>query len=425
MRRQEKTSDFKKQKFFEKPGVQSATASLIAILGGFAVGFIILVLLALFNPQIEFFEAMEGIGKILAGPFSAGRKERILFQLGNMLFDSTPLIMTGLSVAIAFKTGLFNIGAPGQYLMGAMGTMLVALTVPTDKVPAVVVWILAFLTGIVLGALWGAIPGLFKGLLGVNEVIVCIMTNWIAANIVSWVFKDTNYINVPETKMNFLKKTSSNGVATATFGLDKFFASGSETMRTYMDISIFIAALIAIGVYIMMTKTTFGFELRACGFNRNASKYAGMNEKRNIVLSMAIAGALAACGAALWCLNGNQDFKWEVYQTLPNDGFNGISVALLANSNPIGVIFSAIFLRYVNAGGANLAAQTSFNEYVSQLIIAVIIYFAGFSLFIREVVIMGKAKKKAAEELLAKKQPETEPPKPAEQPENAGKEAEK
>lgn len=417
------------KRLLERPGIQSLAASLIAILGGFIVGFILLVLLAIFNDQIDFFEAFEGIGKILAGPFSAGSASGILFQTGNMLFNSTVLIMTGLSVAIAFKTGLFNIGAPGQYLMGGMGTMLVALSIPTDKVPSVIVWFLALLTGILFGALWGAIPGLFKGFLGVNEVIICIMTNWIAANIVSWVFKDSSFINVAETKMNFLKKTSSNGVATATLGLDKLFAGGSEYSRPYLDISIFIAALIAVGIYIMMTKTTFGYELRACGFNKNASKYAGMNEKRNIVLSMAIAGALAACGAALWCLNGNQDFKWEVYQALPNDGFNGISVALLANSNPIGVIFSAIFLRYVNAGGANLAAQTSFNEYVSQLIIAVIIYFAGFSLFIREVIIMGKAKKKAAEELLVKTDtadnPAPDADKPAEQVEGTGKEAEK
>lgn len=386
-----------KKGLMARPGIRSLTASLIAILGGFVIGFILLVLLAVFNDQIDFYEAIEGIGKILAGPFSAGSSRDVLFQTGNMLFNSTVLIMTGLSVAIAFKTGLFNIGAPGQYLMGAMGTMLVALSIPTDKVPSAIVWILAFLTGILCGAIWGAIPGLFKGFLGVNEVIVCIMTNWIAANVVSWVFKDSNFVNVAETKMNFLKKTSSNGVATATLGLDKLFSGGAEFSRPYIDISIFIAALIAVGIYILLKKTTFGFEIRACGFNRNASKYAGMNEKRNIVLSMAIAGALAACGAALWCLNGNQDFKWEVYQSLPNDGFNGISVALLANSNPIGVIFSAIFLRYVNTGGANLAAQTSFNEYVSQLIIAVIIYFAGFSLFIREVVLMGKEKKKIKE----------------------------
>ena len=134
----------------------------------------------------------------------------------------------------------------------------------------------------------------------------------------------------------------------------------------------------------MINKTTFGFELKACGYNRNAAKYAGMNEHRNIMLSMAIAGGLAAGGAALWCLNGHQDFSWNTYLSLPADGFNGIPVALLASNNPIGVIFSSLFLRYINAGGSNLSAQTPFNEYVSELIVAMIIYFAGFSKFIKE-----------------------------------------
>lgn len=394
-----KNNASEKTAFFDRPGIRSVTASLLSILGGFLLGFLVLALLAVFNKEIDFYDAIDGFFKVLAGPFSAGRMSDTLFQMGNMLFNSTPLIMTGLSVAIAFKTGLFNIGAPGQYLMGAMGSLLVALSIPTDKVPSAIVWVLALLTGIILGALWGAIPGFFKGVLGVNEVIVCIMTNWIAANIVSWVFKDSQFINVAETKINFIKKTSANGVSTVTLGLDKLFSGGSVYSRSYMDISIFIAGLIAIGIFIMLNKTVFGYELKACGFNKNASKYAGMNEKRNIVLSMAIAGALAACGSALWCLNGNQDFKWEVYQALPNDGFNGIPVALLANSNPIGAVFSAIFLRYINVGGANLAAQTSFNEYVSQLIIAIIIYFAGFSRFIQEIIFVRKKKNnKKAEE---------------------------
>ena len=148
-------------------------------------------------------------------------------------------------------------------------------------------------------------------------------------------------------------------------------------------------------LYVVLNKTTFGYELRACGYNRNAAKYAGMNEKRNIVLSMAIAGGLAACGAALWCLNGQQDFKWNTYQALPNVGFNGIPAALLASNNPIGVIFSAIFLRYIDAGGSYLSGKTAFNEYVPQLIVAVIIYFAGFSKFIKDY-LNKKAKKKEA-----------------------------
>jgi simple sugar transport system permease protein len=366
--------------FLRKEGVRSVIASVICILGGILVGFIVLLLLSLFAENVSVGEAFTGIAVVLGGPFSGGSGKDILFQLGNMLFQSAPLIMTGLSVSLAFKTGLFNIGAPGQYLMGAMGALLVALSIPQSAVPTFIIWILAFLTGVLLGTIWGAIPGFFKAVFNVNEVIVCIMTNWIAANVVSWVFKSTGdrFINIEETKVNFIKKTSYNGVATATFGLDKVFGN------SYFDISIFIASIIAIILYVMINKTTFGYELKACGFNKYASKYAGMNEKRNIVLAMAIAGALAAGGAALWCLNGSQDFKWDTYLTLPAEGFNGIPAALLASSNPIGVIFSAIFLKYIGVGGSNLAAQTSFNEYVSPLIVAVIIYFAGFSKLIKD-----------------------------------------
>ena len=367
-----------KKSFLEKESTRQIIASLLCILGGIVVGFLVLVLLSVFTKNISFGEAVRGILIILGGPFSSGKNA--MFQLGNMIFNATPLIFTGLSVAIAFKTGLFNIGAPGQYLMGAMTSLLVALSIPSSVLPPVIIWILALLAGALAGAIWGAIPGFFKAVLNVNEVIICIMTNWIAANVVSWVFNGSRYINYAETKINFIVKTETNNIATATLGLDKLFSGGS--VKSYIDISIFIGILVAIGLNIMMNKTVFGYELKACGFNKNASKYAGMNEKRNIILAMAIAGALAAAGAALWCLNGHQDFKWDTYQTLPADGFNGIVVALLAANNPIGVIFSALFLRFINVGGSNLAANTSFNEYVSQLIIAMIVYFSGFAQYI-------------------------------------------
>lgn len=388
--------DPKKLPLAMREGPRSVMASVMCILGGVLVGFVILLLLSVFIEDVSVTDAVTGLATILGGPFSSGSLGSALFQFGNMLFQSTPLIMTGLSVALAFKTGLFNIGAPGQYLMGAMSTLLVSLSIPTDKVPAWVVWLLAFAAGILSGILWGCIPGLFKAMLGVNEVIVCIMSNWIAANVVSWVFYSTGerYINVAETKMNFIRKTVTNGVTTPTLGLDRLFSNGD--IRSYMDIGIFIAIAFAVVAYIVINKTTFGFELRACGFNRNAAKYAGMNERRNIVLSMAIAGGLAAAGASLWCLNGHQDFGWNTYLSLPADGFNGIPVALLASNNPIGVIFSSIFLRYISAGGSNLSAQTPFNEYVSELIVAMIIYFSGFSKFTKEFFAARAAKSKKA-----------------------------
>lgn len=364
---------------------KSIIASLICILGGVLVGFVVLFLIALFTPNIPFSDAFRGLFIILGGPFASG-SGNVMMILGDTLLESVPLIMTGLSVAIAFKTGLFNIGAPGQYLMGAMTALIIALSMDTTACPAFFVWVLAFLAGTAVGALWGAIPGLFKAFLNVNEVIVCIMTNWIAANIVSWVFRENQqFVNVAETKMNFVKPTSKNGVMTWRMGLDKIF-EGSN-----IDCSIFLVILIAIGIYILINKTTLGYELKACGYNKHAAKYAGMNEKRNIVLSMMIAGALAAAGAALWFLNGKNDFRWDTYQSLPDNGFNGIPVALLASNNPIGVIFSALLLRYIGKGGFNLAGFTSFNEYVSNLIIAMIIYFSCFSKFIRD--LMDKKRK--------------------------------
>ncbi len=359
-------------------GLKSLSASLLCIFGGIFVGFVVLVLLSIFNPRIGFAEAVRGILIVLGGPFSGGGNS--LFQFGNMLFNATPLILTGLSACIAFKTGLFNIGAPGQYLMGAMVTLIVSLSIPSTAVPSPVIWLLALICGTLTGALWGAIPGFFKAYLNVNEVIVCIMTNWIAANVVSWVFNGSKFINVAESKVNFIMKTEVNNIATATFGLDKIFSGGSVV--SYADASIFLAICVAIALYIVMNKTTFGYELKACGYNRDGAKYAGMNEKRNLLLAMAIAGGLAAMGASIWCLNGHQDFKWETYQTLPVDGFNGIPAALLAGNNPIGIIFTAIFLKYINVGGSNLAANTAFNEYVSQLMVAMIVYFSGFARYI-------------------------------------------
>jgi len=373
--------------FVSSAGIKSVISSLLCIIAGILVGWLVLLILALTSDKIPLSDAFRGLTIILAGPFASGGSRNITFVLGDMFFESAPLLMTGLSVAIAFKTGLFNIGAPGQYLMGAMGSVIVALSVPTTPETAFWVWLLALIVGMLCGMIWGLIPGLFKAFLNVNEVIVCIMTNWIAANIVSWVFdKNKQFINTAGGKTAYTLPTTANGVSTPKLVLDKLFPGSN------IDIGIFIAILIAVGIFILVNKTTLGYELKACGYNKNASKYAGMNEKRNIMLSMAIAGGLAAIGASLYYLNGGAELAWNTYGKLPDNGFNGIPVALLASNNPIGVIFSSVFLRYIDKGGYNLAGFTAYNEYVSDLIIAVIIYFAGFSKLIKDMLSRRKAK---------------------------------
>ena len=380
--------------FFAKEGIKSIISSLLCILGGMLVGFLVLLVIALVSEDIPVAHAFKGLRIILSGPFAplatSGSNINIMRILGNMLFQAAPLLMTGLSVAIAFKTGLFNIGAPGQFLMGAMGAIITAHSIPSTPQTAILVWILSVAVGTVCGMLWGLIPGFFKAILNVNEVIVCIMSNWIAANLVSWVFSaNRRFTDSSSGRTMYALKTSVNGVTTPKLGLDQIF-KGSD-----IDIGILIAIAVAIIMYIMMSKTTFGYELKASGYNKHAAKYAGMNEKRSIMVSMAIAGGLAAMGATLYYLNAGSDFTWDTYNKLPAYGFNGIPVALLASSNPLGVIFGSVFLRYVDLGGYYLSGMTNYNEYVSDLIVAVIVYFAGFSMLIKMLLSRRKAAKTA------------------------------
>ena len=315
--------------FYAKDSTQKVVASLLSILIGLVVGSLVILIVGLTSKSISTKGAWEGIRLIFAGIFSTGRDATGVLSwgfnptsVGNMLFRATPLIMTGLSIAVAYKTGLFNIGAPGQYLMGTMVSLMLALSLPTETMGAFLVWLIAFLGGMLAGALWGAIPGLLKAFLNINEVLACIMTNWVAANLVTWLFDISNFKNMVEgTKSGYIYKTTYNGVATAKLGLDKLFP-GSQ-----VNAGILVAVLFAIVMYILINKTTLGYQLKACGSNRHAARYAGIKDKRNIVLSMAIAGSMAGGGAALYYLSGNTEFFWSTYQSLPATGFNGIPVA--------------------------------------------------------------------------------------------------
>ena len=360
-------------------------ASLLSIVIGLAVGAVVAAIVGLSKENIGGKGIWDGIRLIFFGLFSTGRDGAGNLtwgfnpvSWGNMLFRATPVIMTGLSVAVAFKTGLFNIGAPGQYLMGTLATLLIALKIPANAVSPTVIWLLAFLGGMLSGALWGAIPGLLKAFLNINEVLACIMTNWIAANLVTWSFDVSNLKNVTEgTKTGYIYKTTFNNVATSKMGLDKVFP------ESQVNGGILVAILIAVGMYIVMNKTTLGYQLKACGANRHAARYAGIADKRNIVLSMGIAGALAGGGAALYWLSGNTEFYWITYQALPAIGFNGIPVALLALNHPLAVVFSGIFMAMLNIVGQQLTTLTAYNEYITDVVIAVIVYLSAFSLVIQ------------------------------------------
>ena len=408
---------------YEKDMTKKILASLLSILIGLVVGSVIIAAVGFSNPELGASSVWDGFRLVFAGLFSTGRTASGVLtwgfnstNFGNMLFRATPLIMTGLSVAVAFKTGLFNIGAPGQYLMGTLVSLCIALGIPSSSVAPWLIWILAFLGGVAAGALWGAIPGALKAFLNINEVLASIMTNWLAANLVTWMFDISNFKNMVEsTKSGYIYKTTFNGVATPKLGLDAIFP-GSQ-----VNGGILVAIVIAIAMYILMNKTTLGYELKACGTNRHAARYAGIRDKRNIVLSMAIAGALAGAGAALYWLSGNTEFYWSTYQALPAVGFNGIPVALLALNNPIAVIFTGIFMAMLNIVGLQLTNLTAYNEYITDVIISVIVYLSAFSLAIRMMLSRKKKPHAHVEETAAPaadaapaEEPAEEPTEPAE-----------
>lgn len=308
--------------------------------------------------------------------------KNLWYRLGEILNYATPLIMTGLSIAFAFKTGLFNIGASGQYMIGGFFAIISALIF---KFP----WYLSLIVGVLAGALWGFIPGLFKAVFNINEVITGIMTNWIglfSILILENKIKGVQSLGADKTRTGTITNLEGVTRILPRVGLDELFGNPNS------NIGIFLAILVAIVIFIIISKTKFGFELKACGFNKESAKYAGINDKKNIILSMAIAGGLAAMGGALYYLvGGTGGAVYKAEGMLDQTGFEGISVALIAGSNPIGVIFSGLFIAFLKTGGNQL--QPVYDTEVISVITSIIIYFTAFSLFIKNILLKNKNKK--------------------------------
>ena len=349
--------------------LSSVTAVLVGLLAGF-------VILLISNAS----QAPQGFWAIISSGFSSMR------NLGQVLYFATPIIMTGLSVGFASKTGLFNIGAAGQFIVGAYIAVLVG--VKCDFLPGHLHWMSALTAAMLAGALWGAIPGIFKALFHVNEVIACIMTNYIGMYLVNFTITRTIF----ESARNQTLRVMDSAVIPR-IGMDKIFRDGAVVSGA--NLGFFIACLFAVLIYVILQKTYFGYELKACGFNREAARYAGINEKRSIILSMTIAGALAGLGGGLLFLAG-AGRHITVVDVLAQEGFLGIPVALLGLNNPIGIIFSGLLVAYLSVGGFNMQLY-GFAPNVIEIIIGVIIYFSAFALIVRNFFYYFKKRLEGAE----------------------------
>lgn len=351
----------KKKNILKNSAVQSLIASLICILLGLLVGYIVLLFI---NPK----GAGEAILTVIKNFFDYSKSTTRLKYFGETLVKTAPLLMCSLSVLFAYKVGLFNIGAAGQYVVGSCACLYAALALQWH-------WLPCMLLAIAASMVFGAIVGFLKAYCNVNEVISGIMLNWIGLYLTNMILT-----NVKESTSPYTMQMKGQGKAglLPQMGLDKLFAGDQ-----YVTIAIPLSILLAVAIWVVLEKTKFGYELKATGFNKNAAKYSGMAENRNIILTLVIAGGLAGLGGSFFYQTGIE--QWEcTTAAVPAMGFNGIAATFLGGLNPIGTIFSSFFIQHITSGGAYVD-RSMYCSQISDLISAFIIYLCGFVLFLKQV----------------------------------------
>jgi general nucleoside transport system permease protein len=334
--------------------VRNTIVSLISIILGLIAGGLLMLFIGA--------SPIEGYTYLFQGAL------KNISRIGDTLATATPLVFTGLAVAFAFRTGLFNIGAAGQMLIGGLCATAVGLTFDLSRPILLLAMIVA---GILGGGLWAFIPGYFKARFNVHEVVSTIMMNWIAY----W----TVYYTVPayfkggtETESKLISETAS----LKTPVLSEMFQG------SYINLGIFLAIIAVIIIAFIINKTTLGFELKAVGFNRHAAEYAGMKVNRNIILSMIISGALAGLGGVALYTGNASSIQIGI---LPSQGYDGIAVALLGANSPVGVFFAALLFGILYSGTGFMNAMIEIPPELANTIIAIIIYFAATSVLIHRV----------------------------------------
>ena len=363
-----------KTSLLRQDGFQTLLASLVCILGGLIVGYLVLLII----------EPSGALNAIFAVMKSFLRYPGILKlkYFGQTLTRTVPLLLCALSVLFAYKVGMFNIGVAGQYVAGACAGLYAALA---WNMP----WYVCLIMAMAAGAVLGAAAGLLKTKCNVNIVISGIMLNWIMLYLTNLLLGTVKSPTSPYTKG--LQGTNPAALIPS-LGLGKLFNNEKS-----VTIAIPLAVLVAVAVWVILNKTKFGYELKATGNNYNAAKYAGMKENRNIILTMMISGALAGMGAGLLYLTGIEEWETTI-ASVPAMGFNGIAVAFLGGLSPLGSILSAFFIQYITFGGGNVDLQVYCSQ-ISSLISSLIIYlcaFVAFFKFFMGNVIRKREEKKAA-----------------------------
>ncbi len=372
-----------KKNILKNNGVQSLLASLVCVILGLLIGYIVLLFI---NPD----GAGEAITDVMKNFLTYSKPETQAKYLGNTLVKTAPLLMCSLSILFAYKVGLFNIGAAGQYCIGVALSLYAALAWGWS-------WLPCMLLAMLGGALLGAISGLLKSYCNVNEVISGIMLNWIVLYLTNMLLTQVKEDTSPYT---FVLSHKNASAILPSLGLGSLF-NGNQ----YVGLALPLSIVIAILVWVVLEKTRIGYELRATGNNKNAAKYCGMAEKRNIIMTLAISGMLAGLGAAMLYLTGYEQWQCST-SSVPGMGFNGIAAAFLGGLNPIGAILASFFIQHITAGGAYVD-KSMYCAQISDLISSIIIYLCGFVLFMKYAMNTAIAKREEKAALKEKERAQT------------------
>lgn len=343
-------------------------AILLAIFFGFVVAAVIL--------GMAGYQPLDAFDALFRGIYSKPK------YISNTIIKSTPIILTGLSVAFAFKTGLFNMGAEGQYIMGTIAATMVGLYI---ELPAFLQIPLIVLAGMAAGALYGGIVGLLKANFGIHEVITSIMLNWIALYFNNFV------VNIPAVHKPNSSGTFVIGQSGYTVFLNEwkmteqgraFLEShpyfGEMLLKTDLNAGILFAIAAVVLVMFLLKKTSLGYQMRAVGFNMDAAEFAGIPVKKNMIKSMLVAGALSGLAGAL-VITGMSPHKLSTLAAFENYGWNGVSVALIAGNSPVGCLFAGLLFGGFLYGGQTIQSEVGAPSEIINIMLGTIVFFVALS----------------------------------------------
>lgn len=327
--------------------------TLLAIVIGFIVGALFMVVMDV--------SVSAAYGKLFSSIFSG------IKNISYCIVYATPYIVVGLSVAFSFKTGVFNIGAEGQFVVGTIAACVVSILF--GNLPSIILIPLCFIVAMIAGAVWGVIVGVLKTKWGINEVLSMIMFNWIA-------FYLSNYITYLPAIYSEGNSSASKTISDAARTLLPEGMIKSLGLAPTANWGILVAIVLTVVVWYIIEKTTLGYELKAVGYNKNAAEYGGINVNKSILTALGISGAMSGIAGALHLMG--MSGRVSVFAGQEGFGFAGIVVALIGMNNPFGVFIAGLFYGALKYGGGKLTLVGAHGE-VIDIIVGTVVFFIAIS----------------------------------------------